>query len=63
MMFWIIVTAVAVFFSLCGVFLLAAVPSSGRASNGDVLFVVALCFGVVFAAGLMLKGILSLFGV
>lgn len=62
MMFWIIVTAVALVLSAIGVVLLGSVPSSERASNGDVLLVVAICFGVVFTIGFVIKGVMSLFG-
>jgi hypothetical protein len=63
MTLWLWISALALVLSVIGVLLLAAVPSTERASNREVLWVVAICCGAAFIVGLIIKGALSLFGV
>jgi hypothetical protein len=63
MTFWLIVGAVALVLSILGVMMLAATPSTERVANSEIYWVVAICFVAVFLVGLVIKGVMSLFGV
>lgn len=62
MTFWTVWLALGVVLSALFVFMLAAVPSSGTASNGDVVKAIGISFTVSLILCLIGSGVLSVLG-